>query len=83
MSCPSVVAPINVLELVEPDQNIFFVGSYDVTKRNIQNNGITSTLPANISVNPAGYNLRVVQSFKVNDSSIPEINFLSETYSIT
>jgi hypothetical protein len=72
-----------ILALVKPDQKVFFVGSYNVADRNIQNNGITSTLPMNISVNSNGYNLRVVQSFKINDLNIPEVNFLDENYSVT
>ncbi len=83
MYCTPVIAPEHVLALLEPNQQIKFVGSYDVTKRNIQNNGITSTVPTDISVNPAGYNLREVQSFKLNDLNLPDINFLNETYSIT
>ena len=83
MSCPSVVAPEKVLALVEPKQKILFVGSYDISNRNIQNLGITSTLSAEIALYPDGFNLRVVQSFSVNDKNLPNINFLNETYSIT
>jgi hypothetical protein len=83
MSCQPIITPQIVLDLIEPGQQILFIGFYDVADRNIQNNGLTSTLSMNICTNPSGYNLRVVIAYKVNDIKIPEVNFLQETYAIT
>lgn len=78
--------PINqgVLELLGSDC-ILFTGSYNKNDRVLVSDitTITSTLSMNISVNPSGYNPRIVVSHQVSDNLLPPNDLLDETFTIS
>lgn len=78
--------PINpgVLELLGCDY-ILFTGSYNKNDRVLVSDTTTttSTLSMNISVNPSGYNPRIVVSHQVNDNLLPPNELLDETFTIS
>ncbi len=69
---------LNPKKLLDSGEKIIYYGTYDVTKRNIQNN--FSTLEFNIDINEDGQNIRTVQSYYLNEKSNPNVNLLYETY---
>ncbi len=81
--CNHNTTPID--NLLNNCERVLFTGSYNKNDRVLisDTTTTTSTLLMNISVNPGGYNPRIVVSYQVKDNLIPPNNLLDETFTIT
>lgn len=67
-------------DVLEKCEKVLFIGTYDVNNNNVQNDGITSTLPANIT---KGHDTLTVYAYNVNTIVEPNIPWLNETYTVS
>ncbi len=75
--------PIN--KLLDCCEKVLFTGSYNVknNKRKEDETTILKTLNMYISINPNGYNPRLVVQYSVEDDLLPPNKLANETFNIT